>query len=278
MLPLRDNIPSRRSPVINYLMIAICSVVFYFQVNEPSGGPSLVERYGMIPARVASSAPPEHTIRLQPVETPLGIQLVEVEGGPPYVPAAVPAWATMLTCVFLHGGWMHFFGNMWFLWIFGDNVEDRYGHFGYLSFYLLCGVAASAAHYAAGPSSTIPTIGASGAIAGVMGAYMLLYPRARVLTLVPLFVFIQILSLPAPLFLGVWFLMQFYQGTVASASGAAGGVAWWAHIGGFVVGLALTWILSSVRVLNSKVERVRPGSEQVVYTQASPWSRGRRLN
>ena len=173
---------------------------------------------------------------------------------------------------------MHFFGNMWFLWIFGDNVEDRYGHFGYLIFYLLCGVAASAAHYLAGPTSMIPTIGASGAIAGVMGAYLFLYPRARVLTLVPLVVILQVLSVPAPLFLGFWFLMQFYQGAVAAASGAAGGVAWWAHIGGFVVGLVLTWMLGRKQKLKPKVERVRPGSERVVYSQVSPWSRGRRLN
>ncbi|MGZ0166482.1 MAG: rhomboid family intramembrane serine protease [Planctomycetales bacterium] len=278
MLPLRDNIPSRTTPVVNYLMIAICSVVFLLQVNQQSGEPSLVEQYGMIPARVAHPSAAGHTVFLKPVETPSGIQLVKTEGELPYSQAAVPAWATLLTCIFLHGGWMHFFGNMWFLWIFGDNVEDRYGHFGYLIFYLLCGVAASAAHYLAGPTSMIPTIGASGAIAGVMGAYLFLYPRARVLTLVPLVVILQVLSVPAPLFLGFWFLMQFYQGAVAAASGAAGGVAWWAHIGGFVVGLVLTWMLGRKQKLKPKVERVRPGSERVVYSQVSPWSRGRRLN
>lgn len=278
MLPLRDNIPSRTTPVVNYLVIAICSVVFLLQVNQQPGEPSLVEQYGMIPARIAQTGSAENTIFLVPVETATGVQLVETEGEVVFAPAAVPAWATLLTCIFLHGGWMHFFGNMWFLWIFGDNVEDRYGHFGYLTFYLLCGVAASAAHYAVGPTSTIPTIGASGAIAGVMGAYLFLYPRARVLTLVPLVVILQVLSVPAPLFLGIWFLMQFYQGAVVSASGSAGGVAWWAHVGGFVVGLLLTWILGRKRKLKPKVERVRPGSERVVYSQVSPWSRGRRLN
>lgn len=276
MLPLRDNIPSRTTPVVNYLVIAICSVVYFLQVNQQPGEPSLIEQYGMIPARVANLSPSENSVFLQQVRTPEGIQLVQTEGGVPIHPAAVPAWATLLTCVFLHGGWMHFFGNMWFLWIFGDNVEDRYGHIGYLVFYLLCGVAASAAHYLAGPTSMIPTIGASGAIAGVMGAYMLLYPRARVLTLVPLVVILQVLSLPAPLFLGVWFLMQFYQGAVASASASAGGVAWWAHIGGFVVGLVLTWFLGRQRKLRPKVKSVRPGSERVVFSQVSPW--GRRLN
>lgn len=276
MLPLRDNIPSRTTPVVNYLMIAICSVVFFLQVKQQPGEPSLIEQYGMIPARISNQSPSENTVVLQPVQTPFGIQLVRTEDETPFPPAAVPAWATLLTCVFLHGGWMHFFGNMWSLWIFGDNVEDRYGHLGYLIFYLLCGVAASAAHYLAAPTSMIPTIGASGAIAGVMGAYMLLYPRARVLTLVPLVVILQVLSLPAPLFLGVWFLMQFYHGAVSSASGAAAGVAWWAHIGGFVVGLVVTWLLGRQRKLRPKVERVRPGSERVVLSQVSPW--GRRLN
>ena len=171
---------------------------------------------------------------------------------------------------------MHIAGNMLFLWIFGDNVEDAMGSVRFVIFYLLCGIAARAAHYAAGPDSTVPTIGASGAIAGVMGSYMLLYPRARVLTLVPLVVILQVISVPAPLFLGVWFLMQFYQGAAAAASGAASGVAWWAHIGGFVVGLVLTWILGRKHKLKPKVERVRPGSERVVYSQVSPW--GRRLN
>ena len=276
MLPLRDNIPSRTTPVVNYLMIAICSVVFLLQVNQQPGERSLIEQYGMIPARVAHPPESGQNVFLTPVETPSGIQLVKTEGELPYSKAAVPAWATLLTCIFLHGGWMHFFGNMWFLWIFGDNVEDRYGHLGYLAFYLLCGAAASVAHYAAGPTSMIPTIGASGAIAGVMGAYLFLYPRARVLTLVPLVVILQVLSVPAPLFLGIWFLMQFYQGAVANASAAAGGVAWWAHIGGFVVGLVLTWFLGRKQRLKPKVDRVRPGSERVVYTQVSPW--GRRLN
>jgi membrane associated rhomboid family serine protease len=278
MLPLRDNIPSRTTPVVNYLVIAICSVVFLLQVNQQLGEPSLVEQFGMIPARVNDPTLTESMIDVEPLETHDGIQWVKRERGPVLPRSSVPAWATLLTCIFLHGGWMHFFGNMWFLWIFGDNVEDRYGHFGYLIFYLLCGVAASAAHYAAGPTSTIPTIGASGAIAGVMGAYLLLYPRARVLALVPLVVILRVLSVPAPLFLGFWFLMQFYQGAVASASGSAGGVAWWAHIGGFVVGIVVTWLLGRKRKLKPKVDRVRPGSERVVYSQVSPRGRGRRLN
>jgi membrane associated rhomboid family serine protease len=276
MLPLRDNIPSRTTPVVNYLMIAICSLVFFVQVNREPGSPSLVEQYGMIPARVSDSSATVKIVEIRHVETPFGIQTTELERS--LAPSAVPPWATLLTCVFLHGGWMHFFGNMWFLWIFGDNVEDRYGHLGYLTFYLFCGVAASATHFAASPTSTVPTIGASGAIAGVMGAYMLLYPRARVLTLVPLIVFLQVISVPAPLFLGIWFLLQFYQGAVAGASAGAAGVAWWAHIGGFVAGLVVTWLLGSNRKLRPPVERIRPGSDRMVYSRVSPWSRARRLN
>lgn len=274
MLPLKDNIPSRTTPVVNYLIITVCSLVFLQQVNQTQNEPSLIEQYGMIPARISSPEATIRTVEPRRIDTPFGIQVMQIERT--VAPSAVPAWATLLSCVFLHGGWMHFIGNMWFLWIFGDNVEDRYGHLGYLTFYLLCGVAASAAHFAAAPLSTIPTIGASGAIAGVMGSYMLLYPRARVLTLVPLVVILQVLTVPAPLFLGVWFLMQFYQGTAASSSGDAGGVAWWAHIGGFVVGLVLTWFLGSKSRLKPRVERIRPGSERIVYTRVSPW--GRRLN
>jgi membrane associated rhomboid family serine protease len=140
--------------------------------------------------------------------------------------------------MFLHGGWMHIIGNMWSLWIFGDNVEDRMGRTGFLCFYLLSGLTAGVLHIAFNPSSRIPTVGASGAIAGVMGAYLLLFPHARVLTLVPIFIFIQTIELPAVFFLGFWFLTNLLSGigSLAAHTGA-GGVAWWAHIGGFLVGL-----------------------------------------
>ncbi len=147
---------------------------------------------------------------------------------------------TLITSLFLHGGWLHVGGNMLYLWIFGDNVEDRLGRVRFLIFYLLCGVAASFAHILANPASTVPTIGASGAIAGVLGAYFLLYPRSRVLTLVPLGFYLQVMQLPAFLFLGFWFLMQFIVGAASlSAGGGGGGVAWWAHVGGFVAGALL---------------------------------------
>jgi membrane associated rhomboid family serine protease len=149
--------------------------------------------------------------------------------------------------MFLHGGFMHIIGNMLFLWIFGDNVEDRLGHLRYVLFYLACGWVAAYAHIWAGPTSRLPAIGASGAIGGVLGAYLLLYPHARVITLVPLGLFTQLMQIPAIFFLGVWFLQQFLSGALSLAATTAsetGGVAWWAHIGGFVTGLVLVRILA----------------------------------
>jgi membrane associated rhomboid family serine protease len=168
-----------------------------------------------------------------------------------------------MTCIFLHGGWMHFLGNMWFLWIFGDNVEDRFGHWGYLAFYLLTGVAASIAHLVTELGSTIPTIGASGAIAGVMGAYLVSYPHARVMTLVPLLYIFYTTVLPAPVFLGIWFVIQFFQGVSQITAVETEGVAWWAHIGGFAVGAGLTWLLDRAHVLRSRNTAVRPNTERI---------------
>jgi membrane associated rhomboid family serine protease len=151
----------------------------------------------------------------------------------------IPPWMTLFTCMFLHGSLMHIIGNMWFLVIFGDNVEDRFGHVPFLLMYLLSGLAASLLQIASGPESAIPTVGASGAIAGVMGAYLLLYPHSRVVTLVPLGIIWQTMLLPGPVFLGIWFLFQFVSAAFTPAD--IGGVAFWAHVGGFVAGLALAW-------------------------------------
>jgi hypothetical protein len=160
---------------------------------------------------------------------------------------------------------------MWFLHIFGDNVEDRLGHFGYLAFYLGCGVAASAAHLMLNASSTMPTIGASGAIAGVMGAYLYLYPRANVVALVPIFFFLQVLVVPAPLFLVVWFALQFFEGTFAITSQSTGGVAWWAHIGGFAAGFVVAWLLGLAHQLRPPVEAVRPNTQRpTLYRDRRP--------
>lgn len=272
MIPLRDNIPSRNTPYINYALVIACSIVFLLQVFEPKNQPSLIERFSLVPARVSDPAAQITMRSIREIQTPLGPQRVLEEQV--MSPATVPPWLTLLTCTFLHGGWMHFLGNIWVLWIFGDNVEDRYGHLGYLAFYLACGMAASAAHFLVDRTSTMPTVGASGAIAGVMGAYFLLYARARVLCIVPIVFFIQIMWLPAPLFLGIWFLMQFYQGTASITSMHSGGVAWWAHIGGFLAGLAVTLWLRNHRRLRAAVQTRRPGSDRVVHVRSrssSPW-------
>jgi membrane associated rhomboid family serine protease len=163
------------------------------------------------------------------------------------IPAAF-AWPDVVTSMFLHGGWIHLLGNMLSLWIFGDNVEDRLGHGRFVVFYLFTGALATLAHVWADPASPVPTIGASGAIAGVMGGYFVLYPRSRVITLLPIFVFIQIVEVPAVVFLGLWFFLQLVSGvgsSLAATTGeAVGGVAFWAHIGGFVVGAVLVTLLA----------------------------------
>jgi membrane associated rhomboid family serine protease len=269
MIPLRDNIPSRTTPLVNYAVIAVCALVFLAQLAEGRGEAGLVERFGMIPARIADpDKPVEIPVGTQPVRTRRGIELATVVR--PAAPAAVPAWLTTLTCIFLHGGWMHFLGNMWFLFIFGDNVEDRFGHFGYLLFYLGCGLAASLAHFATAPGSTVPTIGASGAIAGVMGAYFYLYPRAMVLTLIPIVFIFEMVVLPAPLFLGIWFLLQFFQGVFSIGAVQASGVAWWAHIGGFAAGLVIALLLNRTHHLRPRVTAVRPGADHVTVYRVRP--------
>ncbi len=248
MIPLRDSVPSSRPPVVTYALIAACAAVFVLQLGDPGHG--LVERLGMVPARLLDPSG-DHTLATY-VETSTGPRAVQR----PLSPASVPDWLTPLTCTFLHGGWLHFLGNMLFLWIFGDNVEDRFGRLRYLLFYLGCGAAASIAHLLTAPGSTVPTIGASGAIAGVMGAYMLLYPHSRVQMLIVFGFFVDVVVLPAPFFLGYWFLLQFVQGVVGFG-GEGGGVAWWAHIGGFVVGGLVAAVLRGM-------ERLRPAPREIV--------------
>ncbi|WP_437203345.1 rhomboid family intramembrane serine protease [Planctomicrobium sp. SH664] len=257
MIPLRDNIPSRTVPFVNYALVAICCVVFFMQLKEDPNSPSLVERYGMIPARIHRPGEEIVLTDLVPERTAQGERMREVKRVA--APPAVSPILTTVTCVFLHGSWMHLIGNMWFLLIFGDNIEDRFGHLGYLLFYLGCGAVASFVHYFTAMNSTIPTIGASGAIAGVMGAYFVWYPRAHVQAIVPLFVIIQIMVLPAPLFLGIWFLMQLWQGT-AIAGPEASNVAWWAHIGGFAAGVIVAFVLGKTPVTRPANPVRRPES------------------
>ena len=256
MIPLRDSIPASRTPVVTHALIGLCAVVFLLQLADPDG--ELVRRFGMVPARVLHPDA-EHVMR-----DPFGRGYVRLG------PAAVPDWLTLLTCTFLHGGWLHVLGNMLFLWIFGVNVEDRFGRVPFLVFYLGCGAAASAAHLLSAPGSTTPTIGASGAIAGVMGAYMLLYPHSRVQMLFFWGFFVDVIVLPAPFFLGYWFVLQLVQGSI-DAGGSGGGVAWWAHIGGFALGAAVAGSLKLA-------QRLRPEPGNVVLQRRrvgrSPWSRG----
>lgn len=235
MLPLRDDIPTRCIPWVNYLIIVTCTFVFYQQASEPDGGEQMVFEYGMVPGRITGALPPTGTVIL---EVPgLRAERRRIEAPPP----AVPPWLTMLTCMFLHGGVLHILGNMWFLYIFGDNVEDRYGHLGFTLLYVGSGLAASLLHLISAPSSEIPTVGASGAIAGVMGAYFMLFRHAQVITLIPLGILTQLVAVPAPIFLGLWFLIQLLSATATPTGG--GGVAFWAHVGGFVAGVVATWVL-----------------------------------
>jgi len=215
MIPFRDNIPSRSFPLITVGLIITNVLVFFYELSLGRTFERFVFQYGIVPASVLTW-PQSHL---------------------PLTAVALPFFTSM----FLHGGWLHLIGNMWYLWIFGDNVEDRLGHFTYLVFYLLCGLGAGIVHTALNPNTTVPSIGASGAIAGVLGAYVISYPFARVLTLIPIFIFIQVIEIPAVIVLGLWFVMQFLYGTASLALTGpnAGGVAWWAHVGGFVIGIIL---------------------------------------
>lgn len=259
MIPLKDSIPPRTFPFVNYGIIILSTLVFILQLLEPEGRPSLIERYGMIPARITSPGRPIEIPDQAVVRTPYGVRTVQVTREA--ASAAVPALLTLLTCVFLHGGWLHFLGNIWFLHIFGDNVEDRLGHGLYLFFYLFTGVMASAVHLLTNWASMIPTIGASGAIAGVMGAYMLLYPRATVVAVVPIVFFLQIMVLPAPIFLGIWFAIQFFQGAFSIVSVQSTGVAWWAHVGGFVAGFIVALGFKKGNIVSPPVTTRRPDTE-----------------
>jgi len=215
MIPIRDTIPSERVPVVNYFLIAVNLLLFLYEVSLGEDLLPFLYRYAVVPARL------------------LG-------GGP----GSAGALFTPVTAMFLHAGWFHVLGNMLYLYIFGDNVEDAFGHARYLLFYLACGVASFAVQIAFQRASAVPNLGASGAIAGVLGAYFLLYPRARVVTLLPLFVFFTFVEIPAVVFLGLWFLMQFASGAASLGRPAGtGGVAWWAHIGGFLAGIVFLNLL-----------------------------------
>jgi membrane associated rhomboid family serine protease len=204
MIPLRDTQPSYTTPYITGGLIVLNALIFLFEISmDEFTLNEFISVFGIVPARLN--------------------------------------YFTMFTSMFLHGGWMHLIGNMWFLWIYGDNIEDILGKGKYIVFYLLCGLAAGLVHVLVNPESRVPTIGASGAIAGVMGAYMAKFPHSRVLTLVPIFVFIQMIEIPAVFILAYWFLLQIFSGVgqIGYSNVSGGGVAWFAHIGGFAAGYLL---------------------------------------
>jgi len=228
MIPLRDDNPTTIVPVMTVGLIVLNVLVFLYQISlGPRGGELFVYQFGAIPSVIFGSQT-------------LPSELV-----------AIPASFSIFTSMFLHGGYMHLIGNMLYLWIFGNNIEDAMSHGRFVVFYLLTGVVASMSHFLTDVTSEIPTIGASGAISGVLGAYILLYPRARVLVLIPLGFFMRVMYIPAGFVLGFYFVIQVFQGTFSLGEGG-GGVAWFAHIGGFMAGLLLVGLFKqpTVRFFN----------------------------
>ncbi len=216
MIPIADTVRARSFPIVNWLIIIANVAIFVFVESRlpPRRLDQLILAYGAVPARVVAGNP--------------------------------TAMITLVTSMFLHGGWLHLLSNMWALFIFGDNVEDRLGSLRYLAFYFICGIVAGLVQVAVAPTAQAPAIGASGAIAGVLAAYLVLFPGARVITLIPLFFILPwLIELPAIIFIGIWFLLQVFSGALALQSSAVqGGIAYWAHIGGFVCGLLLVALLA----------------------------------
>jgi membrane associated rhomboid family serine protease len=230
MIPISDDNPARLTPILNYGLIAVCAFVFLWQLNAgEAGSERLIMAYGFTPASVFDAGMTET--------------------------AASAGWVTVATSMFLHGGLLHLAGNLLYLWIFGNNIEDAMGHFRYLVFYIACGVGAALSEGAIYPSSSVPMIGASGAISGVLAAYLLIFPRARVTVIVPLGILLYPLKIAAIYVIGFWFIVQIFE--AAMSPPGEPGVAWWAHIGGFVVGLALAPIFSNYPLFG--------------HRQASPW-------
>ena len=221
MIPLRDSVRSSTRPYVTWILIALNIYIFYRQFMLPVDMLNQVYlHFGVVPADLSYALANGTSL--------------------------VPVLLTLITAMFLHGGWVHVLGNMLYLWVFGDNVEDRLGHLRYLLFYLASGVAGGIAHFLSNPASQVPIIGASGAIAGILGAYLIAFPRSRVLTLLPIFIFFTIVEIPAVIFLAIWFVLQLFNGA-ASIGGTANTVAWWAHVGGFVAGAIMIKLLPARR-------------------------------
>ncbi len=242
MIPLHDDLPSNTPPRVTVAIMVACVVVFLLQLT---GGEAAFYSYGLVPAVLfgEASLPPD---------------LV-----------AIPAWLTIFTSMFMHGGFMHLAGNMLYLWIFGNNVEDSMGHTRFIVFYVLCGIGAAMAQAFADPGSEVPMIGASGAIGGVLGAYFLLHPNARVLVVIPLGIIIHPMRIPAFVVLGLWFVFQLFAGGVPTEGG--GGVAYWAHVGGFVAGALLVIVFKrrDAKLWNFRGPHLSapPGFEDVAYEE-----------
>jgi membrane associated rhomboid family serine protease len=216
MFPLYDTVRSRRFPLINWILVLLNGLAFYYELTlSETQLHRFILDWGLIPAQLAFDS--------------------------------ADSWMRVLTSMFLHGGWFHILSNMWILIIFGDNIEDRMGGMRYLIFYLLSGTVAALSQAFLYPTSTIPMGGASGAIAGVLGAYLVLYPHARIASLVPILFIFTVIELPALIFLGFWFVSQLFQGWLALGGADVGGVAWWAHIGGFIFGLLMVRLFARRR-------------------------------
>lgn len=223
MIPLHDDNPTSSFPVLTITLIVTCVLVYVFQASlGPGGGQAFILSLGVIPA----------------------VLLNKVQLTPEL--ALVPAEVTVFTSMFLHGGFMHLAGNMLYLWIFGNNIEDAMGKVRFIMFYLICGIAAALGQTIQNPESTVPMVGASGAISGILGAYLLLYPHARVLVLIPLGFIIQMVRIPAGWVLGLWFVLQLVSSALSNSDG--GGVAWFAHIGGFIAGMILVPVMKQKNV------------------------------
>lgn len=215
MFPIRDTIPSRTVPIATWGLIALNSVIFLFELMlDPDDLERFIYLYSIVPARYSH---PEWAVLVG----------IPIDNFWPFI-----------TSMFLHGGWLHIIGNMWMLWIFGDNVEDRMGSLRFLLFYLFTGVAAGLTHWLTNMDSTVPTVGASGAISGVLGAYFVLFPHSRIISMFPVFFMPVFFELPAAIYLLFWFMIQIFSGTIAGLTAEnVGGIAWWAHVGGFVAGI-----------------------------------------
>jgi len=223
MIPIRDTIRARRWPVVNYALIALCAWAFWRELAAGSDIDVLIEGHALTPATFMKSVARHGWLELA-------------------------QWKPFVSSMFLHAGFAHFAGNMLFLWIFGDNVEDTLGAFRYLCFYFLCGLGAALTQFAIQPHSTVPMLGASGAIAGVLGAYAVLFPGARVVTLVPIVFFLQIIEIPAIVILGYWFVLQILSGSLTALTPTQGGTAFWAHVGGFAAGAFLILLMRPRKV------------------------------